>query len=167
MTAASLAAYAEGQERLSRAVLGACAPGETLSAKVDAALTAAFSLLASDPVLAFLLTDLPERGDPALLRLRSDWRSRYGELLRDAALRDGAEAPRFVLEPTLIAGVAFSVARLVREGEAGSLVDRLLPAARWYLLSYYLPPEQVTQLGAAAFPAPSIRPRPLPETSSP
>lgn len=152
MSETAVAAYAEGQERLSSAILGACDPDDSLPVKVGAALAAAFSLFVADPGLAYLLTICPERADADLDRLQWDWRRRYGSLLRDAAADDGAPELPFFVEPTLIAGIGFSVAQHLRRGEGPRLLESLLPTARWYLLSYYLPPEEVLRLGAEAFP---------------
>jgi hypothetical protein len=91
---ASLAAYVEGQERLSDAIRTACDPGDPLPDKVGTALAAAFSLFAVDPGLAYLLTISPERAGDDLRRLQWEWRRRYGSLLRDAAAEDGAPEPR-------------------------------------------------------------------------
>jgi hypothetical protein len=52
----------------------------------------------------------------------------------------------------LIAGIGFSVAQHLRSGEGPQQLESLLPTARWYLLSHYLPPEEVIRLGAEAFP---------------
>jgi hypothetical protein len=145
--ATSLAAYAQGQERLSSAILGACDPGDAFPTKVRASLATAFSLLAADPGLARLLTISPEPGDDELYRLQWDWFTRYGSLLR-AAAADGAPELPFFLEPKLIAGIGFSVAQHLRKGEGPRLLECLLPTAHWYLLSYYLPAVEILRLGA-------------------
>lgn len=139
-----LAAYEEGQGRLREAITRACEPAAGLPAKVESALGAALSLLAADPDLAHLLAAPPDRADTEAWRRRWEWQRRYGELLRDAAVRDGATVPPFFVEPTLIGGLAFLVARQVEKGEVGGL-ERLAPTARWYLLSYYLSPVELAR----------------------
>jgi len=145
---ASLAAYDRGQERLRDAILIACEADAELPAKVEAALRAALSLLASDPDLAHLLTVWPDRADTQLWQRRSEWQRRYGELLRAAAADAGAPAPPFFLEPALIGGVIFVVASYVRVGRAKQL-ERLVPVARWYLLSSYMSAEDMARLAIA------------------
>ena len=160
MSETSLSAYAEGQERLSGAIFAACDLGDPFPDKVGDALAAAFSLLAGDPGLAYLLTISPERAGADLRQMQWGWRKRYGSLLRDAAAEDGAPELPFFLEPMLIAGIEFSVAQYLRNGEGPRLLECLLPTVRWYLLSYYLPPEKVMRLGSETFPtADRRRPR--------
>lgn len=158
MNEASVTAYTDGQRRLAGIVAAACDPDDPLAVKVEASLGAAFSLLSADPGLAFLLTIRPERAAD-LHRLQSDWHRHYGSILRHAAAEDGAPELPFFLEPALIAGIGFAVAQYVRRGEASQLLTCLLPTARWYLLSYYLPPEKAMRLGVEALPDGDRHPR--------
>lgn len=139
------AAYEQGQERLRAAILTACEAAAGLRAKVDGGLGAALSLLASDPDLAWLLSVWPERAGGQARRRQGEWGRRYGKLLRDAALRDGAAAPPLFVEPMLIASIGFLVARDVSGGQTRQL-EGLLPAARWCVLACYLSPAEIGRL---------------------
>jgi hypothetical protein len=137
----SLAAYEQGQERLHGAIVGACEVGGGLSARLEAGLGAALSLLAREPDLAFLVSVWPEGAGEAALRRQGEWWTRYGRLLRDAAEGEGACAPPFLVEPMLLGGVGFLLSRHVRGHDPRHLED-LLPTIHWYLLSYYVSPTE-------------------------
>jgi hypothetical protein len=140
-TRSALPLYDQGQKRLSAAIVDSCEAGGGLSVRLERAIAAALSLLASDPDLAELLCERPERAGEAMWRRQVGWCAHYGTLLRGAAERDGAGLPPFFVEPMLIGGVVFLLSRHVRACGARHLED-LLPTIHWYLLSYYVSPAE-------------------------
>jgi hypothetical protein len=141
--------YERGAERLFEAVTEACAGQEDFGEQVGSALGAALAFLSSEPALAHLLILDPYRSDQELLESHRSWRDRYADLLRQSA-RSSPEActhPRFV-EPTLIGGIRWQIARSLVADEAGRLTE-LAPTLTRYVLCYYLPPERASQAVAA------------------
>jgi hypothetical protein len=137
----SAAAYDLGAERLLGAIALACDPHTPFAEQVEAALGAALALFAAEPDLARLLVPRPYGGGEEALRSHRRWRERYADLLRRAVERapEAAGHPRF-LEPTLIGGVYFQIARYLLDGRAEELPN-LLPDLREFLLVYYLGPQ--------------------------
>lgn len=143
-----------GAECLQAAVLDACASRADFPGRLEAALRAALDLLASDPELAYQLTVQPCLGSREQdLKALQRWVGRFGELLREAAATYTAanSCPRF-MEPFLIGGIRFQIARLTLSGEASEL-GRLLPSALEFLLAFYVEPPQVQALARAALDA--------------
>ena len=110
--ASSAAVYERGAQRLHDAIATSCDPREPFAERVQAALRAALALLAADPTLARLLTVEPCLGSELVIRRHQRWQKRYGALLRRAAAEspEASSHPSF-LEPALIGGLRFQVAR--------------------------------------------------------
>jgi hypothetical protein len=144
----SQAEYERGADRLFATVAAACGSRADFGEQVRSALSASLGLLSSEPALARLLVLQPDQSDGVLLEAHQSWCDRYADLLRRAA-RSSPEAcvqPPFV-EPTLIGGVRWQIARKLLAGEAAQLSE-LAPTLTRYLLCYYLPPERAS--GAVA-----------------
>jgi hypothetical protein len=140
-----------GFERLHAAILAACAGCEDFPGRLAAALRATLGLLADEPDLARLLTVQPylDGGEEAL-RAQRRWLRHFGDLLRDAAAAypEANPHPRF-LEPFLIGGIRFQIARQVLTGEAAQL-QSLLPSTLQFLLAFYFAPQEVGRIACAA-----------------
>jgi hypothetical protein len=148
--ASPVAAYEHGAERLLGAITATCDPRAGFAVQVEVALRAALEFLASEPGLARRLTVEPRLGDEAGIRSYQRWQKLYGALLRRAA---GAHPelpihPRF-LEPALIGGIRFQIARHVLAGEAAKL-EALTPELLQFVLSYYLEPGQASAIVCAS-----------------
>ncbi len=118
--------------------LADCDHNDPFSVRVEAALRAALAILSQEPALIRLL-----RVDPLLIQglpivdAQRSWLRRYAELLR-------ASAPEaFVakhlpasLEPPLIRGLCWTIAKRVRAGQSESLPE-MLPELHAYLLAHY------------------------------
>jgi hypothetical protein len=142
------AEYERGAERLFEAVTAAGASQAGLGEQVRSSLDAALALLASDPALARLLTLRPFIGDQALLESHRSWVGRYADQLRRAARSSPGAIinPPFV-EPAILGGVRFQIAKSVLAGQAERLPE-LAPEMARFLLCYYLPSQQATRFAA-------------------
>ncbi len=154
----SAVAYDRGAERLLGAIALACDPRAGFAEQVEAALGVTLTLFVAEPDLARLLALPPFGGDEQVMRCRQRWLRRYGALLRRAAAgQPKAAAHPPLLEPTLIGGIYFQIARYLLEGRDEQLPD-LLPDLREFLLVYYLGPQGTGRRARAAQPG-SSRPQ--------
>ncbi len=123
--------------------LADCDHNDPFSVRVEAALRAALAILSQEPALIRLLRVDPllEQGLPIMVAQRS-WLRRYAELLRASAIEALApKHPLAFLEPPLIRGVCWTIAKRVRAGESESLPE-MLPELHAYLLAYYPDPDE-------------------------
>ncbi|MGA8745402.1 MAG: hypothetical protein WB507_06035 [Solirubrobacterales bacterium] len=131
-----------GGERLHAVLVASCNAHLPFADRVETALRAALELLAKDPDLARLLTvESYLDGGEASPRYHY-WRKRFGAILRRAA----AESPEVLanpsfVEPALIGGLSFQIARRVLARETDRL-EELLPGFTDYLLAYYSEPSK-------------------------
>src|SRR5665811_1037 len=104
-------AHDAGHERLLELLGGHCDEGETIEARVERALRAGLSALASEPELArMLFVEAPSAGEGIALRYH-EWLRRYGELLRAAAPELPPQAmPAPEVEGVIVGGIASRVA---------------------------------------------------------
>ncbi len=124
-------------------VLADCDQDDPFPLRIETALRAALAMLAQEPALIRLLRVDPllEQSLPSVAAQRS-WLRRYAELLRTSAIEASApKHPMASLEPSLIRGICWTIAKRVRAGQSGSLPG-MLPELHAYLLAYYPAPDE-------------------------
>jgi hypothetical protein len=144
--------YERGAERLRATIVAACERGAAFPARVEAALRATLALLAAEPELARLLAVQPHGAGADAHHCYREGLKRYGALLRRAAASDpqASVQPDF-LEPAVIAGIVWQIARsLLADGPEA--LEGLLPALLEFVLVYYLDPAQATRIARSARP---------------
>lgn len=130
-------AHDAGHERLLELLGGHCDEGETIEARVERALRAGLSALASEPELArMLFVEAPSAGEGIALRYH-EWLRRYGELLRAAAPELPPQAmPAPEVEGVIVGGIASRVASEVLGGRTRKLPELVAPLVE-YVLAFY------------------------------
>jgi hypothetical protein len=124
--------------RLLEAIESRWDPAASFEHQVATGIRTSLRLLAADPHLAELLAPEPAPNAAALAR-----RLALANLLRDAAEgHRGLTRPPFFIEPLLLDGVHYRIARHYREDGAAGL-ETLLPSLTEFLLTYYLDPHVV------------------------
>ena len=131
------AAHERGHERLFDVLATPCEPGATIEARVERALGAGLTVLASDTALARLLfVEAPSAGEESALRYH-EWLARYGTLLRFAAPELPPQAiPAPEVEGVIVGGIASRIASEILNGRAAQLDDLAAPFVE-YILAFY------------------------------
>lgn len=156
------AAHEAGQERLLGVLTLPCYARAGLTERVEGSLRAGLDLLASDPALARLLTVEAPAAGAEIARRHHEWLSRYGSLLRLAAVGvSGAEPPDRAVERVIAGGIASRIAGEVLEDRADSLPD-LVPGLVAYVLAFYSQPQGESDRLSAASEAGPVEPAAAP-----
>ena len=152
------AAHEACQERLLEILERPCERGSSVEERVETALGAALTMLASEPAVARLLfVEAPAAGEEIALRYH-EWLRRYGTLLRTAVPQATAKSSLAVeIDQVIVGGIASRVASEVLQGRAAQL--RLLtPNFVAYVLAFYGPDRSVPATTEATAPAPEPAP---------
>lgn len=133
------AAHEAAHERLLGVLTFPCYARAGLEERVEGSLEAALAFLVAEPELARLLTVEAPAAGPEIAKRHHEWMSRYGALLRRAALgHPDVSLPSPTIEPVIVGGISSSIAAQVLTGRTEQLMD-LLPELTGYVLACYRP----------------------------
>jgi AcrR family transcriptional regulator len=146
------AAHEACHERLLAILERPCDRAATVEERVETALGAALSMLASEPDVARLLfVEAPSAGKEVALR-HHEWLRRYGTLLRSAVPQAALKSSLAVeIDQVVVGGIASRIASEVLQGRAAQL-RVITPHMVEYVLAFY-GSESTSSSSAAAEPA--------------
>jgi AcrR family transcriptional regulator len=161
------AALEAAHERLLGVLTFPCYARAGLADRVEGSLGAGLAFLASEPELARLLTVEAPAAGPEIARRHHEWMSRYGALLRRAALgQPEIVLPPRAIETTIVGGIASSIGEQVLDGRTEQLEDRLPELSAYVLACYRSPAPEDPRVGFA--PPASLQPeQPAERTAAP
>lgn len=144
------AAHEAAHERLLGVLTFPCYARASLSERVEGSLGAGLAFLASEPELARLLTVEAPAAGPEVAKRHHEWMSRYGALLRRAALgQPEVELPPRPFEPVIVGGIASAIAAQVLAGRTEQLEKELPELTAYVLACYHSPAPEDPRVGLA------------------